>query len=252
MQRANGAALVQKLGRSTAISGLQPAAADSADDLKAKGVEFFKADRLSEAGHFFRSALGSRPKFAEAHNNLGMVLRKRGRPQSAIAAFQTALMLNPRSTSTYGNLGNLHERYGNLPQAEFYYLKAVELDPDLHQAFIGLARIAAQRQRWDDSLSALSRASQILPKSVSVIHQMGAIYIAKGDLSAAREQLRNAMSLDPEHVGVRASLSDVLMRLGDTRQAKDLADWCLEREPDNAVALEVKRAIEAGETPSSD
>ena len=45
-----------------------------------------------------------RPDYAEAHNNLGIVLARGGRVEEAIAHFRRALELDPAQTEVRGNL----------------------------------------------------------------------------------------------------------------------------------------------------
>jgi protein O-GlcNAc transferase len=248
MVRAAGDELVRRLA-SREISSTQNTerGPESAEALKELGTEFFHAGKLTAAGSYYRRAIQAKPDFAEAHNNLGTVLRKQARPQSAIAAFQTALMLNPQSGYTSGNLGNLYERYGNLAQAETYYLKAVALSSDLYQGFVGLARIAASRQRWDEALAALTRASAIAPQAASIHHQTGVVYLSKGDLPAALNSLRNADSLEPKNATIKACLADVFRHQGKTDEARALAQESLTLDPSEAVAKMVLEKIDAAD-----
>lgn len=237
MARAAAGALVKKL--TSSLTHHKAGSSEDAMALKDRGVQHFNEGNLVAAGTCFRRAISLQPNLADAHNNLGAVLRKWGRPQSAIASFQTSLLLNPRSASAYGNLGNLHERYGNLAQAETFYLKAVEIEPRLHQAFIGLARIATHRKRWDDALASLTRAASIAPQDPSIFHQTGVIYLGKGDLDAALTALRNASGLAPNVPAIKASLAEVLVRLEKNKDARVEAEACLALEPDNAIARAV-------------
>ncbi|MGB1875316.1 MAG: tetratricopeptide repeat protein [Rhodospirillaceae bacterium] len=108
MVKASAEELVRRLASSENTSALNiKRSPESAEELKETGIKYFYAGNLNAAGSYYRRAIQSKPDFAEAHNNLGTVLRKRNRPQSAIAAFQTALLLNPQSGFAYGNLGNL-------------------------------------------------------------------------------------------------------------------------------------------------
>lgn len=241
MPRAAAEKLVQRLCGSLPQSGqAADRMAQTPEQLKEMGSEHFQAGRLSTAGSYYRSAITARPHYAEAHNNLGAVLRKRGKSLSAIAAFQSALMLNPRSASTYGNLANLHERYGNIAQAETYYLKAVELNSQLYQAFIGLARISTRRQRWDDALAALTRAAAIAPQSVEILYQTGVVNLYKGDLAVAFNTLRNAEGLAPKNPDIKASLAEVLFRLDRTQLAEEALEQCFAIDPENALGKGVR------------
>jgi Flp pilus assembly protein TadD len=45
------------------------------------------------------------PQYAEARNNLGIIMARRGRIEEAIAQFQNALDANPASAEIRNNLG---------------------------------------------------------------------------------------------------------------------------------------------------
>ena len=252
MVRAAADRLVTQLASNTGSGGTNSSNGSvNADELKQAGSEHFKEGRLTIAGSLYRSAIQARPDFAEAHNNLGAVLRRREKPQSAIAAFQTALMLNPRSSFTYANLANLHERYGNIAQAEAFYLRAVELDPHLYQAFIGLARIASLRERWDEALSALTRAGTIVPQSPEILYQVGIVNLYKGNLSEALNNLRNAEVRAPKNANVKASLAEVYIRLDRREDAEESLSACFNLDPENALGLSVRKKMEETENSSA-
>ena len=61
-----------------------------------------------------RRALELKPDFAEAHNNLGLVLREQGRPDEAVACYRRAVELKPDYVETHNNLGNALKDRGKL------------------------------------------------------------------------------------------------------------------------------------------
>ncbi len=239
MVKADADKLVARLAQMSG-GGDKLAATLSAEDLKSKGSDYYKAGQLTLAGSFYKQAITASPNLAEAHNNLGLVLRKRNRMQGAVAALQTALMLKPRSGSTYANLANLDERYGNIAQAEEYYLKSVELEPGIFQPYVGLARIATQRHRWDDALAALTRASAIAPQSTEILYQVGVVNLYKGDVRTALNSLRNAEGLAPKNPDIKASLAEALFQQGKDSEAEDALKACFDLDPENALGRHVQ------------
>ena len=68
------------------------------------GDKALKADNLPEAERYYRAALHRNPKFAEAANNLGVVLMRQGRTEEGRAAFEQAVKLNDKYAAAEINL----------------------------------------------------------------------------------------------------------------------------------------------------
>jgi Flp pilus assembly protein TadD len=60
---------------------------------------------LDQAIVHFGKALGLRPSYAQAHNNLGVALARQGRFHEAIVHFKKALQLRPDFVQASNNLG---------------------------------------------------------------------------------------------------------------------------------------------------
>ncbi len=60
--------------------------------------------RLDEAEEALKRAIGSKPEYAEAHSNLGNVVREQGRLDDAIACFRQAIALKPGANAIWSNL----------------------------------------------------------------------------------------------------------------------------------------------------
>ena len=61
--------------------------ADKLLGLAQKGLQLHQAGQLQEAETVYRQILDIKPDFAEAHNNLGNVLRELGRLDDAVATY---------------------------------------------------------------------------------------------------------------------------------------------------------------------
>ena len=60
---------------------------------------------MDEAIRQFQEALRLKPDYAEAHNNLGIALARKGQIDEAISQFQEALRLKPDYAEAHYNLG---------------------------------------------------------------------------------------------------------------------------------------------------
>lgn len=95
----------------------------------------------------FKKALQLDPASSESHNNYGSFLCARGRYDEAIAHYQLAVK-NPLYTSAasaYANAGSCSLRKQDPKGAEGFYLKALQIDPLLHQVSFQLANIYFNR-----------------------------------------------------------------------------------------------------------
>ena len=80
-----------------------------------KGVELMMDKEFGDAEDYFRRALDKRESFAEAHNNLGFVLRKQGSKHfdEALNHYNRAIELNPRLAEPLMYRGVLHVQMGD-------------------------------------------------------------------------------------------------------------------------------------------
>ncbi len=92
-----------------------------------------KGASTSEVVAEFREAVRLRPDFAEAYNNLGLVLTQADDDSAAIAAFREAIRIRPDYADAHANLG------------------AALISTDGDQAIVELERAVSARTRFRES-----------------------------------------------------------------------------------------------------
>jgi len=107
-----------------------------------------------------------KPDFAEAHNNLGNVLRRQGRLGESITACRRALELKPDFASAHNNLGSALKDLGQLDEAVACYRRAIELRPDFTEAHNNLGNAWKDQGQIDEALSCYRRAVEAKPDFV--------------------------------------------------------------------------------------
>jgi len=129
--------------------------------------------RIDEAGESYRRALELNPADAAARLTLSMVLRRQGRTAEAVQSCRTALALRPDSAETLAFLGELHADQGDFTAARELFERAARLDPDLPNAWSG---IAAHRQMTIDDEDWLRGAKSLIAKPLPLRHAVGLRY----------------------------------------------------------------------------
>ena len=85
---------------------------------------------MEEAQRGYAQALALRPDFAEAHNNLGIILEEQGQLDAAVVSFEKALAIRPDFAEAYNNIGNVFWDQGRLKEAIESCREAARLQPE--------------------------------------------------------------------------------------------------------------------------
>ena len=83
--------------------------------------------RLADAASCFRQAVRLRPEYAEAHNELGVVLQMLDKPDESATCFREALRQSPDSPDTHYRQGLVLESLGELSAAEASFCEALSV-----------------------------------------------------------------------------------------------------------------------------
>src|SRR3989442_1801870 len=86
----------------------------------------------------FREAVRLRPDFADAHNNIGLVLAQGNEDKAAIAEFREALRIRPDFADAHASLGTILIS-SDSREAVMELKKAIALAPGLLKAQFNLA-----------------------------------------------------------------------------------------------------------------
>lgn len=101
---------------------------------------------LPKARSRYLASLRIKPDYAEAHNNLALVLMQEGKMDEAAAQYQEAIKDKPDYAEAYNNLGVVFACQGKFRQAEEGFRKALELKPDYAEAQSNLSKLLGERK----------------------------------------------------------------------------------------------------------
>ncbi len=109
------------------------------------------------------------------------------------------------------------------------------------------------RKDYNRAVLEFKNAAQALPKEAEPVYRLGLAYLAIGNLNQAVAALFRATQLDPQHVGARVKVSELMARSGDARlirEGEKRSRELFESAPGNTDALNVLALseVELGES----
>jgi len=179
------------------------------------GLAYQTRGDLGMAERYFRNAVRKKPDYAEAHNNLGIVLSHLGRGDEAIREFETAAsnVLYPTPEMAYYNLGEEYRRRKNFQKAEEMYRRSIAMNDRYADAYLRLALLYGDRGQWAEAARTLEACVEVAPAYAPAWLDLGRAYLSLGRSKDALNALRNAManSADP---ALRKQVTDFIDALG--------------------------------------
>lgn len=103
--------------------------------------------------------------------------------------------------------GKMHFAAGRYGLAESNFRKAVELDPNNLEAWVGLAASYDRMRRFDLASRAYRSAIKIGGETPAVLNNLGYSYLLRGNTRMARKKLLKAQRLDPDNPSIKANLA---------------------------------------------
>lgn len=110
--------------------------------------QLYSAGHLEQAEAACAQIAEQRPRLADAHNLLGVILNARGKPREAVKALQRALHLSPDTAQYLCNLGEIERQRGKLAEAQNALNRALSINPDDAQALNNLGIVHFDKREF--------------------------------------------------------------------------------------------------------
>jgi len=201
---------------------------------------------LDEAMTLFREALELKPDYARAHTgladawSLGIWSRKFERGPAIRAADEAigrALDLDPDLAEAYASRGLLHLCLNEYPEAEAPLRRATELNPNYLNARNWLGLSLVYQDRFSDAVQVYLGAQKLDPMDAGLNRNLGANLLLTGKAEAGFSYLRRARAIDPAAPVTYRILSGWSRLYGRPGDSVRWAVAGLEQDPGNADLL---------------
>jgi len=142
------------------------------------------------------------------------------------------------------NLGVEAAKRGNYRLAYIYYRKAIEMKPDLKEAYNNIGKLLTDIGRPDEALRYLDRALEPDPNYVSALINKGIALARMGVLREALEYLDRATHLEPNSEKAWYNKALIHYMLGEPEKASEELLRALAINPDYELVQKLREEIE--------
>jgi Flp pilus assembly protein TadD len=176
------------------------------------------------------------PQFADAYNNLGVLLAQTDRPLQAEAAFRRATTVRPGYEAAQSNLNLVLKEIKRLSESEASSRRAVAATPDraLPQYKLGLTLMALGR--LDDAVVSFRRVLAIEPDNAAAHNQLGTALMRQGQIEPAVAGYLQAISIKPDFAKAMTNLGTACLISKDVEHAMRWNKAALAIEPNQVEA----------------
>ena len=163
--------------------------------------------RLANARAHYDEALRINPMYAEAYNNLGLLLQSQDDPAGAIDQYRQALRCKSNFAAAHYNIAIVLQRQDQVDEAVSHYGKALEIDPDASRVHNNLGNLLQKHGRFDEAIQHYRQALRVRPDYALAHHNLGCALRSEGQLDEAIRHFEIALQLKPDYAAASRNLA---------------------------------------------
>lgn len=157
------------------------------------GLLLIKQKKYPDAEQHLAQVVAKQQSWS-AYNGLGIIATLQGDYMKAESLFKKADSISPNSPELLNNIGFALYSADKLTEAEPYYLKALQINPDFKKAIYNYALLQARLSNYEQAHSAFAKVSS--PAEAN--NNTGYIAMMNGDYSEANNYLQEAINVSPK------------------------------------------------------
>jgi Flp pilus assembly protein TadD len=203
--------MIKEGAKDDALRLLEEYATENPQEALEAGIT--RAHLLVEVGELKAALAGldelekSFPDHPDLDYTRATLLESAGQTRQAVAEFERALKIRPEDPQLLNALGyTLADRKQRLTDAERYIRKALEMSPDSPAIQDSMGWVLYRRGKSEEALSMLSRAWRN-SSDAEIGSHFGEVLWESGDQNQARYVWQEALNGQPDHAGLRATIS---------------------------------------------
>ena len=203
----------------------------SADSEIQAAKSHHRAGRLADAKRLYAEILSRQPDNALALNLLGMIAYQEGDFRLAIDRIDKAIALRPRYAEAHSNVGSALKKLDRFDEAVAAYRKALDLRPDFAEVHFNLGNALKEQGKLDEATAAHRRALALNSELAGAHYNLGLALMSLGKLDEGfreyewrwkTDEFRPREFRQPQWSGLRFAGETVLIHaeqgLGDAIQ----------------------------------
>ena len=182
--------------------------------LNISGVCYAGLSLMDDAVKSYEKAVAIKPDYADAHFNLGNILRDLGELDGAIKSFVKTIEIMPEYDEAQYNLGVTLQELGQLDEAIEQYEKALSINPENADLILNLGFIYQSLGQIDEAIEQYDNALTIDPDNAKVLNNLAVIFKDLDQVDEAIKYFKKALAIKPDYADVYYNLGFIYQDLG--------------------------------------
>lgn len=125
-----------------------------------------------------------------------------------------------------------------------YIHRFLEKNPKVWNAWFMLGWALRRLGRWQDAKAAFEQSISCGGENADIYNELSICLSELDDYSAAEKSLRHALKLEPENTKIMSNMGFLVLKKGNTEEARRYFTAVLEFDPDDRIALETLAQLE--------
>ena len=191
------------------------------DELYVAIAQVSQSSNLTEGLAQLSAAINKlKPARAEYYLQWGDALRSAGRLQEALAAYEEAVRREPESTVALERLALCLPLLKQNARAEAILKQVLQRTPGAAPDWLQLGLMQLGPGKTPDAIAAFEKAMQLDPDLPDAYNTAGAIWFETGDSAKGEAALRNAIRIQPNYAQAHNNLGNLLSATGRFEEAR--------------------------------
>lgn len=168
-------------------------------------IDHYSAGRFAQAEGVLRRVVAKNPRDAEALGLLGVMLSHQGQLPQALYFYERAIALAPDQPSVRVNYANTLWRLKRTDECIAEFQKAIELRETAHEAHIGLAAALSTRCDYEGAIRHARRSVEIAPTETAARLNLASTLGSAGLVAESNAVAAEGLQIDPSNENLIAN-----------------------------------------------
>ena len=202
-----------------------------------QGNSYYGLGLFEKAVEAYDFAIVIDVKFSSAYFNMANAYVAMEQYETAIEKYRESLLVEELDSITYFYIAECFAKMERYAEAEQNYRKALDSDPNLTEAWMGLALVKDSQGKSYEALLLLHRGVGANDKSGEIWSAIGDLCVKMEMFDDAIESFEKAISLGYEHPEMWMSYADLMFDLDDTDEVSRIMELAIKSHPQSARLL---------------
>jgi len=199
------------------------------------GIAYELIKDYEKARGAYENAIKINPNNPSTLNNLAGLSLLEGQPYEAFSLYDSAISSDPLYVEPYLEISRLFMELRDLPRAEVYVRKVLDIEPDNVEALNLIGVITNLTERSEEAVEHFQGALKKNADQYSVLSNLGTALRNSGELKRAIIAFEKAGELNPNNLTILNNLGVLYRETGQLDRAENLLSQAIESYPENPV-----------------